>query len=264
MANHRIWTPDRFNYVKDASKDIEEECIFCAKAAEDDDEANLIVHRGEGCFVILNLYPYINGHLMVAPYAHISRLQELPAEAATEMILLAQRAMGRIESVYEPHGFNVGMNQGRVAGAGIEHHIEPPRVSRRACLRVETDAGGPAEGVTALAQNSDPFTYFASRPVRVCEGVEIDDGTISVGVLERAVQRDMPSLIPRLFSAERPAARHRRIEHYAGVTAATVTSTSTDANGDLRSFPVQVDGDYIGERDAVELGVAPGALTVIS
>jgi diacylglycerol kinase family enzyme len=129
---------------------------------------------------------------------------------------------------------------------------------------VETDVGDPVEGVTALAQNSDPFTYFASRPVRVCEGVEIDDGTISVGVLERAVQRDMPSLIPRLFSEDRPAARHRRIDHYAGVTSATVTSTSTDANGDLRPFPVQVDGDYIGERDAIELGVAPGALTVIS
>jgi diacylglycerol kinase family enzyme len=131
-------------------------------------------------------------------------------------------------------------------------------------LRVETDAGGPAEGVTALAQNSDPFTYFASRPVRVCEGIEIDDGTLSVGVLERAVQRDMPTLIPRLFSEDKPAARHRRIEQYAGVTAATVTSTSTDANGEPRSFPVQVDGDYIGERLAVELGVVPGALTVIA
>ena len=79
--------------MKDASKDIEEECIFCAKPAEDDDEANLIVHRGERCFVILNLYPYTNGHLMVAPYEHIGRLQELPAETTAEMMALAQRAM---------------------------------------------------------------------------------------------------------------------------------------------------------------------------
>jgi diacylglycerol kinase family enzyme len=131
-------------------------------------------------------------------------------------------------------------------------------------LRVETDAGAPAEGVTALAQNSDPFTYFASRPIRVCEGVEIDDGTLSLGVLERAAQRDMPTLIPRLFSETRPAARHRRIEHFDGVTEATVTSTSSDREGALRPFPIQVDGDYIGEATALELSIAPGALTVVA
>jgi diacylglycerol kinase family enzyme len=131
-------------------------------------------------------------------------------------------------------------------------------------LRVETDAGGPAEGVTALAQNSDPFTYFASRPVRVCENVAIDDGTLSIGVLERAAQRDMPSLIPKLFSESRPAARHRRIEHFDDVTEATVTSTSSDAEGVLRPFPIQLDGDYIGEATALELRIAPGALTVVA
>ena len=104
------------------------------------------------------------------------------------------------------------------------------------------------EGVTALAQNSDPFTYFASRPIRVCEGVAIDDGTLSLGVLERAAQRDMPTLIPRLFSETRPAARHRRIEHFDGVTEATVTSISQTKDGTTRPFPVQVDGDYIGEQ----------------
>ncbi len=131
-------------------------------------------------------------------------------------------------------------------------------------LRVETDAGGPADGVTALAQNSDPFTYFASRPIRVCEGVEIDDGTLSVGVLERAAQRDIPTLIPRLFSETRPAARHRRIEHFADVTEASVTSTSGDEGGASRPFPIQVDGDYIGEAASLELRVEPGALTVVA
>jgi diacylglycerol kinase family enzyme len=131
-------------------------------------------------------------------------------------------------------------------------------------LRVETDAGGPADGVTALAQNSDPFTYFASRPIRVCEGVEIDDGTLSMGVLERAAQRDMPTLIPRLFSESRPAARHRRIEHFEGVTEASVTSTSSDEDGAPRQFPIQVDGDYIGEAARLELRVEPGALTVVA
>jgi ATP adenylyltransferase len=109
--------------VKDASKDIEDDCIFCAKPAEGDDEANLIVHRGERCFVILNLFPYTNGHLMVTPYEHIGRFQDVPAETGNEMLLLAQKAMARLEEVYEPHGFNVGLNQGRVAGAGVEHHI---------------------------------------------------------------------------------------------------------------------------------------------
>ena len=94
MANFRIWAPWRLAYVKDASKDTEEACIFCAKPGADDDRANLIVHRGDRCFVILNLFPYTNGHLMVAPYEHIATLQELPAETVAEMMALAQRAMG--------------------------------------------------------------------------------------------------------------------------------------------------------------------------
>jgi diacylglycerol kinase family enzyme len=131
-------------------------------------------------------------------------------------------------------------------------------------LRVETDSGGPAEGVTALAQNSDPFTYFASRPIRVCEGVAIDDGSMAVGVLERAAQRDMPGLIPRLFSETRPAARHRRIEHFTGVTEASVASISSGEDGAPRPFPIQVDGEYIGEATRLELRAEPGALTVVA
>ena len=123
MANFRIWAPWRLAYVKDASKDIEEECIFCAKPAAGDDEANLIVHRGERCFVILNLFPYTNGHLMVAPYEHTGKLQDLDPDTVAEMMALAQRSMRRLEQVYEPHGYNVGVNQGRIAGAGFEGHI---------------------------------------------------------------------------------------------------------------------------------------------
>ena len=130
-------------------------------------------------------------------------------------------------------------------------------------LRVEVD-GRATEGVTALAQNSDPFTYFASRPVRVCEDVAIDDGTLSLGVLRRATQRDMPTLIPRLFSERRPAARHRQIDHFPGITEATVSSISETGDGTTRPFPVQVDGDYIGERTELALRVDPGALTVIA
>jgi len=130
-------------------------------------------------------------------------------------------------------------------------------------VRVETD-GETVEGVTALAQNSDPFTYFASHPIRVCEGIEIDDGTLSLGVLKRAAQRDMPTFIPRLFSEQRPAARHRQIVHFDDVTEAAVASISETKDGTTRPFPVQVDGDYIGERTQVKLAVSPAALTIVA
>jgi ATP adenylyltransferase len=130
VASERIWAPWRLEYVKGASKDFEQECIFCAKPEQDDDEANLIVHRGELCFVILNLFPYTNGHLMVAPYEHLASLAELGGETVAEMMALTQRAMTVLEDVYEPHGYNVGFNQGRVAGAGVEHHIHMHVVPR--------------------------------------------------------------------------------------------------------------------------------------
>ena len=123
MGSERIWAPWRLEYVKDAAKDVEDECIFCAKPADEDDEANLIVHRGGRCFVILNKYPYTNGHLMVAPFEHLATIQELDAATVGELMALAQRAMSVLEDAYSPHGYNVGFNQGRVAGAGVEHHI---------------------------------------------------------------------------------------------------------------------------------------------
>jgi ATP adenylyltransferase len=130
VATERIWAPWRLAYVKDASKDSEQECIFCAKPGAGDDREALIVHRGERCFVILNLYPYTNGHLMVAPFDHLASIQDLPAETTAEMMALTQRAIAILERKYEPHGFNVGFNQGRVAGAGVEHHIHMHVVPR--------------------------------------------------------------------------------------------------------------------------------------
>ncbi|MGH2924180.1 MAG: HIT family protein [Solirubrobacterales bacterium] len=132
MANERIWAPWRLPYVKDASKDDEQGCIFCAFPGEDPshDERNLIVHRGERCFVILNKFPYTNGHLMVAPYEHIAHLPEVEPETIAELMALTQEAMGILERIYAPHGYNVGFNQGRVAGAGVEHHIHVHVVPR--------------------------------------------------------------------------------------------------------------------------------------
>src|ERR671911_2259068 len=101
VANDRIWAPWRLDYVKDASKDSADECIFCVKPAEGDDQANLIVHRGARCFVILNKFPYTNGHLMVAPFAHIPTLPELDRETVAELMELGQQAMKRLDEVYE-------------------------------------------------------------------------------------------------------------------------------------------------------------------
>jgi diacylglycerol kinase family enzyme len=129
--------------------------------------------------------------------------------------------------------------------------VNPPRV------RVEVD-GKTTEGVTVVVQNSDPFTYFRSRAIRVCEGAGLDTGTLSLTVLERASAVDMPTLIPRLFSARsRTVQRHRQVEGFAGVDYARVVSTDG-------AFPLQVDGDYIGEFEEASYGVVPRALSVVS
>jgi diacylglycerol kinase family enzyme len=120
------------------------------------------------------------------------------------------------------------------------------------------------EGVTVLAQNSDPFTYFGNRPVRVCEGVAIDDGTLSIGVLRRAAQRDMAPIITRVLAEGLRASRHRQIAHFDDVTKARVVSASTDSAGNPRAFPIQVDGDYIGTHAELDLEVDPGALTIVA
>jgi diacylglycerol kinase family enzyme len=132
-------------------------------------------------------------------------------------------------------------------------------------IRMRLEVGGEAaEGITVLAQNSDPFTYFGRRPVRVCEEVEIDDGTLSVAVLRRAAQRDMAPIIARVLTERLRASRHRQIDHFSDVTEARVTSVSTDTEGVARPFPIQVDGDFIGAHAELELAIDPGALTLVA
>ncbi len=116
-----LWAPWRSTYMKnrgDLSK-----CIFCDAIASSDDEATLIVHRAQFNFVILNRYPYTSGHLMIAPYQHVSRLQQVDEKTAEEMMRLARDAERIIEEIYQPQGLNLGMNLGQAAGAGIEQHI---------------------------------------------------------------------------------------------------------------------------------------------
>ena len=98
-------------------------CIFCEAPKVEDDEKTLIVHRAQHCYVILNAYPYTNGHVMVVPYAHLDELQKLPAEPAAEMMALTQRIEGVLRNLYRPDGINLGMNIGKAAGAGIAGHI---------------------------------------------------------------------------------------------------------------------------------------------
>ncbi len=131
-------------------------------------------------------------------------------------------------------------------------------------MRTTVDGAKPVEGVTSIAQNSDPFTYFSNKPIYVCRGIGIDDGTLSLTVLKRAAQRDMPVLIPRLFNMAKPGSTHRQARHFDDVQSATVESISTDKDGAPRPFPLQVDGDYIGERTSIRLGVEPGGLTILA
>jgi diacylglycerol kinase family enzyme len=133
-------------------------------------------------------------------------------------------------------------------------------------VRMRVESGNRrAEGVTAICQNSDPFTYYRERAVRVCADVAIDDGTLGLAVLRRAAQRDVPTIAARALAERWPTSAHRQIDDFGGVTEARVESLSRDPRDDRqRAFPVQVDGDYIGEHTELELEVEPGALTVVA
>ncbi|MGA7436153.1 MAG: hypothetical protein WBW44_11145, partial [Solirubrobacterales bacterium] len=132
-------------------------------------------------------------------------------------------------------------------------------------VRLKTTIDGVEhDGVTVLAQNSDPFTYFGKQPIHVCDDVSIDDGKLGMIVLKRANQLDVLSVIPRLLSSRFSATKHKQVESFPQMTEATIRSGSEDDSGDVRPFPVQVDGDYIGLYEEVTLKVAPKALTIIS
>ncbi|HXC31257.1 MAG TPA: HIT domain-containing protein [Verrucomicrobiae bacterium] len=116
-----LWTPWRYRYVAEAKN--QKGCVFCNAAAANQDEEWLIVQRGVQNFVILNRYPYTTGHVMVVPYAHTADFSGLDRETAGEMMLLSQRVQVAIDDVYHPDGFNLGMNLGHSAGAGIADHL---------------------------------------------------------------------------------------------------------------------------------------------
>jgi ATP adenylyltransferase len=122
-----LWSPWRLEYLTAPPADG---CVFCAAAESDEDRSNLLLHRGERAFLILNRYPYNNGHFMVVPYLHVPSTQDLDAPTLSEMMQLLNRGMAALSAAMQPNGFNVGMNLGRVAGAGIEDHVHLHAVPR--------------------------------------------------------------------------------------------------------------------------------------
>ncbi|MGP9528214.1 HIT domain-containing protein [Arthrobacter sp. S41] len=127
----RLWTPYRMAYIKGGQDQVKDEasCPFCAGPGRTDEEA-LIVHRGETCYVILNLFPYNPGHLLVCPYRHVPNYTDITVEETAEMAALAQQSMRVLRKVSNPSGFNLGMNQGESGGAGIAAHLHQHIVPR--------------------------------------------------------------------------------------------------------------------------------------
>ncbi|MEY2634512.1 MAG: hypothetical protein RIS75_452 [Actinomycetota bacterium] len=128
-AWERLWAPHRIEYIKAGVAPHVDDCPFC-KVPTLSDEEGLIVHRGEHAYVVLNLYPYNTGHLLVCPYRHFGDYSEATEIETAEIAALTQKAMRVIRSVSGAHGFNIGMNQGALAGAGIAAHLHQHVVPR--------------------------------------------------------------------------------------------------------------------------------------
>jgi ATP adenylyltransferase len=128
-AFQRLWTPHRLAYVLDGQMPADDECPFCLAPAMDDEKA-LIVARGTHAYALLNLFPYNSGHLLVCPYRHVAMYDEATQEEVAEIASLTQTAMRVLTETAKAHGFNIGMNQGRIAGAGIAEHLHQHIVPR--------------------------------------------------------------------------------------------------------------------------------------
>ncbi len=124
----RLWTPWRFEYIRTADK--ETSCVFCRILNESCDQENLVLFRGEHSFILMNLYPYTSGHLLVAANRHISFLSDALPEELAEIIQLGRRCETVLGHEYHPHGYNMGFNLGRAAGAGVDRHLHMHVVPR--------------------------------------------------------------------------------------------------------------------------------------
>ncbi|HEY0005703.1 MAG TPA: HIT domain-containing protein [Pyrinomonadaceae bacterium] len=120
-----LWSPWRYKYINAGQEETEPSCVFCALRDEpaEADERNYILHRAGHNFIVLNLYPYISGHLLIIPFEHLSDLDAAPKETTDEMMDLTKRCQTALRAAYHPQGFNIGMNLGRAAGAGVADHF---------------------------------------------------------------------------------------------------------------------------------------------
>jgi ATP adenylyltransferase len=146
----RLWTPHRMAYIRGENKPVDGtvgECPFC-RIPRLGDEEGLVVHRGESTYAVLNLYPYAPGHLMVCPYRHVADYTEATDAEATEMADLTRQAMRVIRSVSGADGFNIGMNQGQIAGAGIAAHLHRAHQDPARAPRGHPGAVGAGLGLT--------------------------------------------------------------------------------------------------------------------
>ena len=128
-AFQRLWTPHRMAYIQGETAPEDGRCVFCV-APEMSDDDSLVVARGEQVYAVLNLFPYNAGHLLICPYRHVANYDEMTEAEMLEMGQFVQIAMRTLRTVSAAHGFNVGVNQGRVAGAGIEAHLHQHIVPR--------------------------------------------------------------------------------------------------------------------------------------
>lgn len=126
----QLWAPWRMSYIQGDDEAAKSGCIFCVRDCHDEDAPRLILHRGEHAFVIMNKYPYSNGHLMVSPYRHTADLGELSSAEVQEIHQFTVLSRNVLKQWGSPDGFNVGMNWGRVAGAGVEDHLHQHIVPR--------------------------------------------------------------------------------------------------------------------------------------
>jgi ATP adenylyltransferase len=135
-----LWTPWRLKFILGGKPD---KCVLCSKPQESRDRKNYILHRGELCYIMLNLYPYTNGHLLIVPYRHEADITRLDGETLQELMSFTQASVAAITKAMQPAGFNLGMNLGRFAGAGIDDHLHMHLVPRW---------GGDANFMTVLGE----------------------------------------------------------------------------------------------------------------
>ena len=155
------FTPWRMAYISSPGTPASDECVLCALGRAAPAAANLVLHRGTSCYALMNLYPYNTGHLMIVPYQHTADLAGLDAAVADELFGLTRKSVAALTTAMAPHGFNIGMNLGRTAGAGIDEHLHMHIVPRW-----NGDANFmPIVGGTKLIPEALDQTYAKLRPL---------------------------------------------------------------------------------------------------